>query len=87
MGKLQDNIDFQVFINGKDLAETYKNNTMMFYEAYKTSSKEIISIPLGKIQKGAFYFFNPVLFNKGIGRKKLGCLTLYNQRKTKERDN
>jgi hypothetical protein len=58
MGKLQDHIDFQVFINGKDIAETYKNNTMMFYEAYKTSSKEILNLPLGKIQKGAFYFFH-----------------------------
>jgi hypothetical protein len=42
----------------KNTAQYYKDNTMFFYEKYKTSTKEVLSLPTGKLQIGAFYFFH-----------------------------
>ena len=42
----------------KNTAQYYKDNTMFFFEKYKTSSKEILSLPVGKMQLGAFYFIH-----------------------------
>jgi len=53
MGELLNRIEEQ---NGKNIAESYKENTMFFFEKYKTSSKEVLSLPIGKLQIGGFYF-------------------------------
>jgi hypothetical protein len=40
----------------KNIEESYKENTMFFYNAYQKSSKEVTNINVGQIQLGAFYF-------------------------------
>jgi len=40
----------------KNIAESYKENTMFFYNAYQKSSKEVTNINVGQMQLGAFYF-------------------------------
>jgi hypothetical protein len=40
----------------KNIAENYKSNTMLFYEGYQKTSKEIMSIRVGQMQLGGFYF-------------------------------
>jgi hypothetical protein len=42
----------------KSLADLYKENTMYFYEKYNNTTKEILNIPLNKIQLGGFYFMH-----------------------------
>jgi len=40
----------------KNITESYKENTMFFYNAYQKSSKEVTNINVGQMQLGAFYF-------------------------------
>ena len=56
MGELLNQIETKLKVNSS--AELYKENTMYFFEAYKQSSKLILSVPLLKIQLGAFYFLH-----------------------------
>jgi hypothetical protein len=39
-----------------NLAESYKENTMFFYDAYQKNSADVTNINVGKMQLGAFYF-------------------------------
>ena len=53
MGELSKRVEQE---NGENIAESYKENTMFFFESYKGTSKDILSLPVGKMQLGGFYF-------------------------------
>ena len=55
MGELLEKIKLGNIKNS--VAEYYRDNTMYFYEKYQISTKEVLNIPLSKIQLGGFYFF------------------------------
>lgn len=57
MGILKDKVSLSVKVNGKDLVDSFKNNSLYFYEKYQKSDKLVQSIPVGKIQIGGFYHF------------------------------
>ena len=56
MGELVERVNKNNLKGGGNIADNYKNNTMFFYEKYKTSSKDVLSIPLVKMYVGGFYF-------------------------------
>ncbi len=43
---------------GGNIADNYKKNTLDFYNKYSKSSKEVLNIPVSKIQLGGFYFLH-----------------------------
>ena len=57
MGELLNRLELQSKINGS-ISSIYKENTMFFYNAYSKSSKDVLNIPLSKIQLGGFYFIH-----------------------------
>jgi len=56
MGELLERINTNNKTNGYSISDNYKNNTLFFYEKYKVSTKEVLSIPLIKVHEGGFYF-------------------------------
>jgi hypothetical protein len=57
MGELIERINENNKLNGNSISDNYKANTMFFFERYKINTKEVLNIPLIKIQFGGFYFF------------------------------
>jgi hypothetical protein len=58
MGELLERIKLSNLVHGDGIADNFKNNSLFFYEQYSKSSKEVMNIPKGKIQMGAFYFLH-----------------------------
>lgn len=58
MGELIERIKLSNLVNGNGIVENFKNNSMYFYKKYNTSSKEVLSIPVGKMTMGSFYFLH-----------------------------
>jgi len=56
MGILKDKVDLELLINGNGVAENFKNNSLFFMNKYDKSDDDVLSIPIGKIQLGGFYF-------------------------------
>jgi len=57
MGELIERIKLSNLVHGDGIAENFKANSIFFQEAYSKSDKNVMSIPIGKIQVGGFYFF------------------------------
>lgn len=57
MGELIEKIFNNNDRNGS-ISESYKKNTMFFYEKYSTSTKDVLNIPLTKMHEGGFYFIH-----------------------------
>ena len=58
MGELVERIYTNNNRNGGGVANSYKKNTMFFYEKYSTTTKEVLNIPLIKMHEGGFYFIH-----------------------------
>ena len=58
MGELLERINKNNKKNGNNIADCYKKNTMFFYNKYQSSSKDVLSIPLVKMNIGGFYFIH-----------------------------
>ena len=58
MGELIERIKLSNLLNGNGIVENFKNNSLFFYNAYSKSDKNIMSIPIGKVQLGGFYFLH-----------------------------
>lgn len=58
MGELIERIKLSNLVNGNGIVENFKNNSLFFYNAYSKSDKNIMSISIGKVQLGGFYFLH-----------------------------
>lgn len=58
MGELLEQVKYNNFKNGLSIADNYKNNTKWFYDQYKKSSKEVLSVQLDSLHSGGFYFLH-----------------------------
>ena len=58
MGELLERVKLSNLSNGRGIVDTFKNNSLFFYDKYSKSDKEVTSIPVGKIQLGRFYFLH-----------------------------
>ena len=54
--ELLDRIKLSLMVHGNDVADNYKNNSMFFYNQYKSSSAEVLSLKPTQMQLGGFYF-------------------------------
>lgn len=55
MGVLKEKVNLSIKVNGTDIADAFKNNSLYFYEKYQKSDKLVTSVPVGKMQIGGFY--------------------------------
>lgn len=55
MGALLERVKLSNSLYGKNIVDSFKNNSMYFYEGYTKSDKLITNIPVGKMQLGGFY--------------------------------
>lgn len=55
MGSLKDRVDLNLLVNGNGPVENFKNNSLYFYDKWSKSEKDILNIPVGKMQLGGFY--------------------------------
>src|ERR1700761_1658259 len=58
MGELIERININNNRNGGGIANSYKKNTMFFFDKYSTTTKEVLNIPLIKMHEGGFYFIH-----------------------------
>ena len=58
MGALRDRVNLNLLVNGNGPVENFKNNSLFFYEKYSKSDKDVLNIPVGKMQLGGFYFLH-----------------------------
>lgn len=58
MGLLLERVKLANLVNGDGIAENYKLNSLYFFNKYRKSDKEVLAIPLSRIQAGRFYFFH-----------------------------
>ena len=58
MGELNERVKLNLLVNGNGPVENFKNNSLFFYEKYSKSDKGVLSIPVGKMQIGGFYFLH-----------------------------
>ena len=58
MGDLLERVKLSRLVYGNGEAENFKNNSLFFYESYKSSSAEVMPVPVGKIEIGSFFFLH-----------------------------
>jgi hypothetical protein len=58
VGALRERVNLNLSINGNDIVENFKKNSLFFYEKYSKSDKNVLNIPVGKMQIGGFYFLH-----------------------------
>lgn len=58
MGALKDRVDLNLLVNGNGPVDNFKNNSLFFYDKYSKSDKNVLNIPVGKMQLGGFYFLH-----------------------------
>jgi hypothetical protein len=56
MAILKDKVKLELLVNGNGPADNFKNNSLFFYDKYSKSDKDVMNIPVGKMQIGGFYF-------------------------------
>lgn len=58
MGSLRERVNLNLLVNGDGPVENFKNNSLFFYEKYSGSDRNVMNIPVGKMQLGGFYFLH-----------------------------
>ena len=57
MGELIETIKLSLLAYGDGIPDNFKNNSLFFYEKYQKSGQDVLSINIGEINPGGFYFF------------------------------
>lgn len=58
MGELVERVKLSNLVHGNGIVDTFKNNSLFFYNKYRKSDKEVTSISVGKMRMGGFYFLH-----------------------------
>lgn len=58
MAELLERVKLSLLVNGLDIADNFKKNSLYFFNKYKSSDIEVMSLPVGKLQMGGFYHFH-----------------------------
>lgn len=58
MGHLSELVKLSVKVHGGNLVDSFKENSLYFYELYQKSNNDFKSIAIKDIYPGAFYFFH-----------------------------
>ena len=57
MGELIERVKLSLLAYGDGIPDNFKNNSLFFYEKYQKSGQDVLSINIGEINPGGFYFF------------------------------
>lgn len=58
MGQLSELVKLSVKVHGSNISDTFKNNSLYFYNLYQNSNEDFKSIYVKDIFPGSFYFFH-----------------------------
>jgi len=58
MGLLSEKIKLALLVNGNDLVDNFKNNSLFFYDKYSKSDEHVKNINIGDLYPGNFYFLH-----------------------------
>lgn len=58
MAELYERVKVNLLVNGNNIADNFKNNSLYFLENYKKSNEDFKNIPVSKLVVGGFYFLH-----------------------------